>query len=553
MIFLAIAGTGATAVGGFVAYERYQESQKTELAKLAEPEVKAPKTAEKVEPEKKVVEEKPALPSAPTFDIVRVEKDGSMLVAGQAEPLSEITLMNGDKPIGTAKADETGAFVVLPDNPLTGANNEISIRSKRADGSAIDSEQRVAVAVPEQGEALVALVEPGKPVEILQKPEPKAEPKPIEVAKAPEPAPEPAPVAEVEPAPEPEPEPVPAPEVEIATAAPTPEAEPAPVAEPEPVTVLEKTQPAVEPEKTAVAKVEELGEEVQPEPALEVVPKPIEKAREESKKRVARLLKEQQVPAPVVEQAIVATPEPAEPTAPIEPTAPVEPPTPVETSVVEAPTPEPEPEPQVEQVAAVVEEQKPEAAPEPAKIVETAKVVEPAKTITVDAVEVENDTLFVAGKASPNETVRVYVDGKLVGDAKSSEGGNWLLEQTKPLGPGRYNIRVDLLNQGTADVAARAAVPFAVEDLTPAELAGAKVGNVIIRKNDNLWTIAQRLYGDGRRYTSIYQQNKGQIKNPELIFPGQIFKVPGEGQVPGAASTVNQAVVVAPSVKPQAQ
>ena len=96
-------------------------------------------------------------------------------------------------------------------------------------------------------------------------------------------------------------------------------------------------------------------------------------------------------------------------------------------------------------------------------------------------------------------------------------------------------------------------MPFAVEDLSPAELAEAKVGNVIIRKNDNLWTIAQRLYGDGRRYTSIYQQNKNQIKNPQLIFPGQIFKVPGEGQVPGAASTVDQAVVVAPSANPQAQ
>ena len=349
------------------------------------------------------------------------------------------------------------------------------------------SEQQVAVAIPEQGEALVALVEPGKPVEILQKPEPVAvAPEPVDAASVPEPDPEPA-----------------------------------------PVTVVEKTKS--EPEETVVAKVEEVTEEATPEPTPEVVQKPIEKAREESKKRVARLLLDaQKEPStPSVEEVVVEAPKLPEETS-------------AETPAVASPAVE---EPPAEQVAAVAEENEPEP----------AQITEPQKTITVEAVEVENDTLFVAGTASPNETVRVYVDDKLVGDIKTGEGGQWLLEETKSLGPGKYNIRVDLLKKGSGEVIARAAVPFAVEDLTPAELAKAEVGNVIIRKNDNLWTIAQRLYGDGRRYTSIYQQNRDQIKNPQLIFPGQIFKVPGEGQVPGAASTVDQAVVIAPSAKPETE
>ena len=491
LIFFAIAGTGTTAVGGFVAYERYQENKKTEIARLAEPAVQAPQ-APKADAAKKVVEEKLATPLAPTFDIVRVEKDGNMLVAGQAEPNSDITLMNGDQPIGTAKADDTGAFVILPDNPLQGADNQISINSKLTNGTTILSEQQVAVAIPEQGEALVALVEPGKPVEILQKPEPVAvAPEPVDAASVPEPDPEPA-----------------------------------------PVTVVEKTKS--EPEETVVAKVEEVTEEakpepVEPEPTTEVVQKPIEKAREESKKRVARLLLDaQKEPStPSVEEVVVEAPKLPEETS-------------AETPAVASPAVE---EPPAEQVAAVAEENEPEP----------AQITEPQKTITVEAVEVENDTLFVAGTASPNETVRVYVDDKLVGDIKTGEGGQWLLEEKKSLGPGKYNIRVDLLKKGSGEVIARAAVPFAVEDLTPAELAKAEVGNVIIRKNDNLWTIAQRLYGDGRRYTSIYQQNRDQIKNPQLIFPGQIFKVPGEGQVPGAASTVDQAVVIAPSAKPETE
>ena len=204
-----------------------------------------------------------------------------------------------------------------------------------------------------------------------------------------------------------------------------------------------------------VAKIEEVAEEVKPEPVVETVQKPIEKAREESKKRVARLLVDAQKeePAPSVEEAVVEAPKPPEELSPE---------TPAVTASAVA-------EPVVEQVAAITEEIKPEPAP----------VVEPQKSVSVEAVEVENDTLFVAGTASPNETVRVYVDDKLVGDVKTGEGGQWLLEETKPLGPGEYNIRVDLLEKGSGDVIARAAVPFAVQDLTPAELAKAEVGNVL--------------------------------------------------------------------------
>lgn len=513
------------AVGGYVAYDRYQDNQKSEIAKLAEPAPKAA-IAPKADAAKKIVEEKAGTPLIPSFDIVRVEKDGNILVAGQAEPGSDITLMNRDTIIGTAKTGDAGAFVVLPDNPLKGANNQISISSKLKDGTTINSQQRVAVAVPEQGEALVALVEPGKPVEILQKPRPTAEPKPVDVAKAPEVEPAVVPEAVAEPAT------VKEPKQEVVT-----QTQPASKPIVEAVTVIEKAKPKAE--ETVVAKIEAAPEGVKPEPIVD--PKPLEKAREESKKRVARLL-EGVSEEPKEELATVAEEVVAEAAIP------------PKTLVPEAPQPKPpiaatpsvEPaveEPAVERVAAIVEEKKPEP----------AKVVEPSKTITVDAVEVENDTLFVAGKASPNETVRVYVDDQLVGDIKTGEGGQWLLQQTKPLGPGKYNIRVDLLKKGSAEVVARAAVPFAVEDLTPAELAEAKVGNVIIRKNDNLWTIAQRLYGDGRRYTSIYQQNKGQIKNPQLIFPGQIFKVPSEGQVAGASNTVDQAVAIAPAAKPDSQ
>ncbi len=53
-------------------------------------------------------------------------------------------------------------------------------------------------------------------------------------------------------------------------------------------------------------------------------------------------------------------------------------------------------------------------------------------------------------------------------------------------------------------------------------------GAVIIRRGDTLWHISRRVYGHGIRYTTIYLANQEQIRDPDLIWPGQIFAVPEE-------------------------
>lgn len=45
-------------------------------------------------------------------------------------------------------------------------------------------------------------------------------------------------------------------------------------------------------------------------------------------------------------------------------------------------------------------------------------------------------------------------------------------------------------------------------------------------KGDCLWNIAKKFYGNGAQYTRIYNANKDIIKNPSLIYPGQVFKIP---------------------------
>ncbi|RWH15476.1 MAG: LysM peptidoglycan-binding domain-containing protein, partial [Mesorhizobium sp.] len=55
-------------------------------------------------------------------------------------------------------------------------------------------------------------------------------------------------------------------------------------------------------------------------------------------------------------------------------------------------------------------------------------------------------------------------------------------------------------------------------------------GAVIIRRNDTLWRISRRVYGHGVRYSTIYLANQDQIRNPDRIWPGQVFKVPGKSK-----------------------
>jgi nucleoid-associated protein YgaU len=66
-------------------------------------------------------------------------------------------------------------------------------------------------------------------------------------------------------------------------------------------------------------------------------------------------------------------------------------------------------------------------------------------------------------------------------------------------------------------------------DLPPGTIVIPDVNTAIISRGDNLWRISQRIYGQGFRYTEIYGANRGQIRNPNLIYPGQVFVVPGEG------------------------
>jgi nucleoid-associated protein YgaU len=128
----------------------------------------------------------------------------------------------------------------------------------------------------------------------------------------------------------------------------------------------------------------------------------------------------------------------------------------------------------------------------------------------------------VGGRAEARSRLVIYLDNKPAAHAEASASGRWKTTLTKSIAPGLHTLRVDqLTNDG--QVAARVETPFsraAVLAALPSESA------VIVQPGNSLWRISRRIYGEGLRFSVIYQANREQIRDPNLIYPGQIFVVP---------------------------
>ena len=54
----------------------------------------------------------------------------------------------------------------------------------------------------------------------------------------------------------------------------------------------------------------------------------------------------------------------------------------------------------------------------------------------------------------------------------------------------------------------------------------APTGTYTVQKGDSLWRIAQRLYGDGRKYALIFEANRAILSDPSKIYVGQVLVIP---------------------------
>lgn len=130
--------------------------------------------------------------------------------------------------------------------------------------------------------------------------------------------------------------------------------------------------------------------------------------------------------------------------------------------------------------------------------------------------------VIISGEAAANATVYVYLDEQPIGRTAADEQGRWDLRPDSPVQPGLHRLRIDQIGPD-GSVLARIETPFSRAAILT-DLPGERF--VIVQPGNSLWRIARRSYGEGTQYSVIYQSNADQIRDPDLIYPGQIFLVP---------------------------
>jgi nucleoid-associated protein YgaU len=134
----------------------------------------------------------------------------------------------------------------------------------------------------------------------------------------------------------------------------------------------------------------------------------------------------------------------------------------------------------------------------------------------------EGGRVTITGKATPGAAVRVYINDKMVGEGHAGADGSWKLTPADPVGPGKHKLRLDRLTKD-GKPAARLELPF---DRIPVPPGTAEGRRLVVVRGDSLWNIARAHYGNGMHHTVIYGANKEQIRDPDLIYPGQVFSLP---------------------------
>lgn len=437
----------------------------------------------------------------PSFDIVRVEPDGSMVIAGSAEPNSQIEVVAGADVIARADVGPAGDFAAVLDDALRPGDYQIVLRSTGpGEGLVTTSQETAIVSVPEdqRGDVLALVEEPGAPSRLITLPEGEAdaaaaEPEttePAEVAAA-QASPD---VTDVDVAAQPgtdvAEEPKPSAETdEVATEEPA-EAEIAARSQPEPDAAPTQDRPASPRNALAVEAIEIEGGTVfvagrgAAGSTVRVYANEI-LLGEARVSDGGRFLIETQTELPVGDYIVRA-------------------------DIIG-------PGGEVTARAAVPFQREPGeavAAVAPAETAPPAPEAEPAANEPA-----AGDNVAAADPLPQTEPAQDATAPEA--PATTAEASS---EETAPTPESPAAASAEAAPEAPADVAA--ATP-AIEETMAAPLEAAD-GAVIIRRGDTLWRISRRVYGRGVRYSTIYLANQEQIRDPDMIWPGQIFSVPDE-------------------------
>ncbi|PXW67770.1 nucleoid-associated protein YgaU [Loktanella sp. PT4BL] len=153
--------------------------------------------------------------------------------------------------------------------------------------------------------------------------------------------------------------------------------------------------------------------------------------------------------------------------------------------------------------------------------------------VALDAITYDPEgEVQLSGRATGDGAVQVYIDNEPVTAAPVTEGGDWRID-LPDIATGVYTLRIDEVD-AEGGVVSRLETPFRREEAADvaAVLAeetaveGFEVAVRTVQPGATLWAIAEENLGAGIFYVEVFEANRDLIRDPDLIYPGQIFRIP---------------------------
>jgi nucleoid-associated protein YgaU len=169
-------------------------------------------------------------------------------------------------------------------------------------------------------------------------------------------------------------------------------------------------------------------------------------------------------------------------------------------------------------------------------VIQSPQIAAVPDNVSIDSITYDAaGEVLLSGRGTSDGFVRVYVDNTEITTTEISEG-NWRTDLPN-VDKGVYTLRIDQINP-EGEVVSRTETPFQREDAaqiaeanplgeTPEKEIEIKVFTV--QPGNTLWAIANQKWGDGTLYVRVFEANKDRIRDPDLIYPGQVFTIPADG------------------------
>ena len=131
-----------------------------------------------------------------------------------------------------------------------------------------------------------------------------------------------------------------------------------------------------------------------------------------------------------------------------------------------------------------------------------------------------NGDAVIAGRAAPDAIVELLRNGEPHDRAVADQSGQFVMVPPRLL-PGDYDLTLRSRRLPHATAAA-----LLLDRGSPPTVAVPKIATTIVSAGDSLWCISRVTYGAGMQYAVVYKANRDHIRNPNRIYPGQIFVLP---------------------------